>query len=1031
MHPDTDFPIFSNDPLVDKCMESIHESSALEIGPLPGCSREWLLYSLATKLQLSLFLVNEESQYETTVSHFSAIPDRLRKPLDVHCIPFAGESLQHTNLVALNDKLISYRAFINAQGPALFIGTLNSLNENFSLAIRMITLSKGQVIRRENLVTSLVEWNYTHQKFIETPSEFAVRGNIVDIFPLAYTMPVRIEYHDNTILQIRQFDPATQDSTGELDHVEIYAFTSKKTQISFQKLISGFPYIFNGTESVLEHSPNARMIYLSPPATALNTDLSVKMPYEPCLIPFTPGLSFADACLNYIRSLPKQYRIFFHCDSEGEVQRVRDILSDFIHRIQFSESPVEKGFLSHAHKVCVLSSIEIFQRNPVHFLTVRPTRTGLIKQSTDVFEPGDLVVHHSYGVGIFKGLKSVPNVSNPEITEEVMIIEYANESYLHVPKEHFFLLEKYIGTSETIKPALDDLGNKAWQKKKNSAMEAIADYAARILKLEASRSDISVNPLIVTSKEVHDFQLSFPYRDTPDQETATLEIHKDLSSGKLMNRLILGDVGFGKTEIAMRAAFINAFSGYQTAFLAPTTLLAMQHYRNITDRMKEYPLHIANLSRFTSGKEQREILKGLKEGTVDIVIGTHRLLQKDICFKHLNLLIIDEEQKFGVLQKDSIIMKNPRTHILSLSATPIPRTLYLSLMGARNMSAIFTPPRNRQSVDVKVLSKDNPAIISAMIAEVRRGGQIFYVHNRVYNIEQVKSRLEREIPSLRFAVAHGQMGEGDLKKTMSAFISHEIDCLIATSIIESGLDFPNVNTLIVNDAHLFGLADLYQLKGRVGRHDRKAFAYFIVPHQSTHDSRIRKKIKALESFSLPGGGYQVALKDLEIRGAGNILGTEQSGHIANIGFELYCRLLKETLSVMKQEPFIPFYDVDISLGEEGAIPSDFITAFSDRFQLMKSLSFMDSLDDLDNLRNKMKDQFGSLPEAVLNLFTTYEIKIMSRQRRITRIERQKSKIAIYFKHKSTRFIPSPPSSKLNIFEYVRQQILQLAVDHSL
>ncbi|MFA6600114.1 MAG: transcription-repair coupling factor [Candidatus Omnitrophota bacterium] len=623
-------------------------------------------------------------------------------------------------------------------------------------------IKTGTVMERESLAELLRGFRYEKREAVSRPGEFASRGNIVDIYPVTYRTPVRLEFEGDTLASIRDFSPADGKSLASFDEV--------------------------------------------------------------FLIPVTPAFA------------RKAGRLQAELESFEPLTELRDLL------------------------------------------------------------PGDFVVHLKYGIGKFLGTK---NLQTQGERKRHLAIEYANQEILYL--EIHEPLERYIG-GEGRAPKLSKLHGKEWERVKEKTRRAISGMAHELLEIQAKRSFGKGYAFPADNDWQRQFEAQFPFEETPDQEKAVEEVKRDMESPKAMDRLLAGDVGYGKTEVAMRAAFKAVMGGRQVAILVPTTVLAEQHYLVLKKRLKDFPVTVEVLSRFRSQKEQSGIVQSLKKGTTDILIGTHRLLSSDLVFKNLGLVIIDEEQRFGVQHKERL--KHYRTFIdvLALTATPIPRTLYMSLVGVRDMSAINTPPANRMPVDTTVTEYDDRIVRRAFDLELSREGQIYFVHNRVQSIEKVHEHLSELLPKVRFGVAHGQMGAHELEAVMQAFLERKIDCLIATNIIEAGLDIPNVNTIIVNRADLFGLADLYQLRGRVGRFPdrRQAYAYFMVPKNWVMTQDATKRLDAIERFTELGSGFKIALEDLEIRGAGNLLGTEQSGFIHAVGFDLYCRMLRQTLEEMKK-----------------------------------------------------------------------------------------------------------------------------------
>jgi transcription-repair coupling factor (superfamily II helicase) len=631
---------------------------------------------------------------------------------------------------------------------------------------------------------------------------------------------------------------------------------------------------------------------------------------------------------------------------------------------------IASGFVWEEARIAVLTDHEIFNR-----MLARPRKKRARRRSTSVrtesLRSGDYVVHVDYGIGRFVGLEKIG--SNGDSTE-CLVIRFDGGDRIFVPLDQMHLVEKYIGR-EGVQPRLDRLSGSRWQATRERARKAIEDVAQDLLRVYAAREIARTTAFGPDSQWQRELEASFPYEETPDQITVTREVKEDLETTQPADRLVCGDVGFGKTEVAIRAAFKAVMEGRQVAVLVPTTLLAFQHYRTFAERMKAFPVRIAMLSRFISPAEQKRVSTGLREGAVDLVIGTHRLLSRDIAFKDLGLLIVDEEHRFGVKHKERLKQIAQSVHVITLTATPIPRTLYMSLSGLRKISLIETPPRNRHPVKTEVTSFDEETIARAISEEVGRDGQVFFVHNRVQSIHSMKAFLERLLPGVRIGVGHGQMAEGELERVILDFIDRKFDVLVATMIIESGLDFPNANTLIVNRADRFGLAQLYQLRGRVGRGARQAYAYFLVPRQISLTQSAIKRLQAMEEFEELGSGYRLAMRDLEIRGAGNVLGVEQHGHVAAVGFELYCRMLKETVERLRGETRDEAPPCRVEVPYSCYLPDRYVPDADERMFLYKRFARMTAPEEVESMETELRDRFGDLPVPARALLDLAAIKL--------------------------------------------------------
>jgi transcription-repair coupling factor (superfamily II helicase) len=706
---------------------------------------------------------------------------------------------------------------------------------------------------------------------------------------------------------------------------------------------------------------------------------------------------------------------YIFCNNEGEIERFHDLLPPVeAEAIRFRVGIIAHGFTSPAAKVAVISDAEIFGRyknQRVHRRRVQLAHDPGARAQIDFSEliDGELVVHLEHGIAMYDGMRSISRGDGTR--EEVLVLEFAEQAKLYVPMEQAFLVSRYVGIGKK-NPPLSALGDERWGKAKRNAEKAVYDYAARLLETHAQRETMRGFAFPEDTKWMREFEASFLYTETKDQLTAIQETKADMESERPMDRLICGDVGFGKTEVAIRAAFKAVTGGKQVAFLVPTTVLAEQHYRNLRERMSDYPFNIGLLSRFGTTADRRKVVEGLRAGTVDIVVGTNRLIGKEVSFKDLGLLIVDEEQRFGVLQKERLKAQFPLVDCLTLSATPIPRTLYMSLMGARDMSTIETPPTNRIPVETFVCPYDERIIRDAVQRERAREGQVYFLHNRIASIQGIAKKIENLCPGCRVVVGHGQMDEDELELVMKQFVAGEADVLVSTTIIESGLDIPNANTIIIDRADRFGLADLYQLRGRVGRSNQKAYAYLMLPPGLITVGEARRRINAIKQYGSLGAGFKIAMRDLEIRGAGNILGTAQSGHIITIGFELYCALLKQAVAKLRGDRPAKRADAVVRLdfvvlresewtGKGAAsalapafLPAEYIGEAKERIQAYRRLHEAGRPEELEQLRGQWRDRYGRMPAPVENLLLTAEIRIAAAKRKVMIVEVREDRLML-------------------------------------
>jgi transcription-repair coupling factor (superfamily II helicase) len=721
----------------------------------------------------------------------------------------------------------------------------------------------------------------------------------------------------------------------------------------------------------------------------------------------------------------QDYAVHLFCNNDGERRRFEEVWWEYglgnVNELHIHLGALARGFLFDTAKAVVVTDAEVFGRYKVQ----RPRRLksphaqsakSLLDINFSELADGDYVVHIQHGIGRYLGLGRLPSTpgkpaadatTSAPLGEECLIIEYAPNDpaqpapKLYVPVSESHLVSKYVGAGKT-RPPLNTLGGTRWAKTKALAQEAVRDIAGEMLSIQAVRATQPGFAFPPDAPWQHEFEDSFLYEETPDQWQAIVAAKKDMETPKPMDRLVCGDVGYGKTEVAIRAAFKCALAGRQVAILVPTTVLAQQHYNTFRERMADYPVKIDLLCRFRTRKDQIKVIKDLAAGAVDIVIGTHRLVQNDVAFKDLGLVVIDEEQRFGVMHKEKFKRLRTMVDVLTLTATPIPRTLYLALAGARDMSTIETPPQDRLPVETLVAQYDERLIKDAIQRELNRSGQVFYLHNRVFDIEAVAARVRALVPQAKVAVGHGQMHADQLEDVMAAFVNGETDVLLSTTIIESGLDIPNANTIIIDRADRFGLSDLYQLRGRVGRYKHQAYAYLLLPRHAGLLTDARKRISAIKQYSSLGSGFKIAMRDLEIRGAGNLLGAEQSGHIAAVGFELYCQLLKQSVTSLKGEKVQPRLSVTVRLDfltddetePAACFPPSYIPEAQQRIEMYRKLAQIDDATSLRGLKNELRDRFGPLPPAADLVLKLADLKTLAAEKKVSLIETKEDKLMI-------------------------------------
>jgi transcription-repair coupling factor (superfamily II helicase) len=947
-------------------------------------------------------------------------------------------------------------------GQHIIVATRASLDQaapkHGALESAITQLQRGVALPMENLLERLVGSSYERVAQVTSRGQFAVRGGIVDLYSWQAPMPFRVEFFGDQIESLREFDIDTQTSVRDLKSVDVLLDQGALDQSDRVRDYVKRDHLVINIEPDMEGgaptTPGTRE--LAPPQIQISEGWIENGPedfsgaFQDCEIgEFAVGdLVLAEAKrAQFVERLEEWRRnnakIAIYFQTEGEIERFREIMAGSIEEVNFVEGTLARGFCFPAANLVVLSAAELFGRFAAHpRRRLRRAERNRAQIDFSELNEGDLVVHLEHGIGRFLGLVKIgrarpPGAPTPEVTDgpavrpyqeeqqEVLALEFADDAKLYVPLEQAYLVSRYVGAGKR-SPSLSSLGDGRWARAKIKAAASIFDYAGKMLAVQAQRETNPGYAFAPDTRWQSEFEHSFPFRETPDQMKAIIDTKMDMERPRPMDRLICGDVGFGKTEVAVRAAFKTVMDGKQVAVLAPTTVLAQQHFEVFRQRMLDYPVRIEMLSRFRSQSEQKKVLRLLREGGVDIVIGTHRLISGDVIFKDLGLVVIDEEQRFGVLHKEKFKELFKLVDVLTLSATPIPRTLYLSLVGVKDMSTIETPPLNRLPVETVVSAYDERLIRAAIDRELERQGQVFFLHNRVATIERVRDRIVDLCPLARVEIGHGQMDADELEGVMARFIAGKIDVLVCTTIIESGLDIPNANTIIIDRADQFGLADLYQLRGRVGRAEHKAYAYLLLPREMMTVGAARKRISAIKQYSSLGAGFRIAMRDLEIRGAGSILGTAQSGHIVAIGFDLYCQLLKQAVTQLKGKKPRFRLDVDLNLDFVATNEAEFvqqpmsaavrsglafgkkpvieripafipITYVSDpslRIRAYRDVAEVTTQEQLQRLGRDWRDRFGPFPAAVDNLFGLIEIKLAAAKSGINRVEVRDRKLML-------------------------------------
>ncbi|MCK5781712.1 MAG: transcription-repair coupling factor [Flavobacteriales bacterium] len=961
--------------------------------------------------------------------------------------PYQIEETDNSNVLMRAEVL----SRINSRRkPAIIVTYPDALFEKVITRKEMdkhsLKVALGDNISIDFLNELLFEYKFNRVDFVVEPGDFSVRGGIVDVYSFSNDNPYRIEFFGDEVDSIRTFDIESQLSIDKVNKFKIIPNVENKrvdeVREGFLKYISKDSIVvFNDADSTglrldklfdkatqTFESIKGELNHIEPDQLFISSKEFYKSLMEFSLIEFatkplfkadyfvkvnaTPQPSFNKnfemLTQNLAENSHKGFQNLLLCANEKQIKRFSEIFEDIGHNIKYKARvfPIHEGFIDVDNKLVVYTDHQIFER--YHKFNLKNTnaksQTITIKELTSL-AIGDHVTHIDHGIGKFGGLQKIE--VEGRIQEAIKLI-YSDNDILYVSIHSLYKISKFNG-KDGKPPKVNKLGSPAWKALKNKTKKKVKEIAYDLIQLYAKRRSQKGFQFAPDTYMQHELEASFIYEDTPDQFTATQDVKADMESERPMDRLVCGDVGFGKTEVAIRAAFKAATDGKQVAILVPTTILAFQHYKTFSERLKNMPVTINYMNRFRSAKQKREIIADLKEGKIDIVIGTHQLVGKSIEFKDLGLLIIDEEQKFGVAIKDKLKTIKENIDTLTLTATPIPRTLQFSLMAARDLSIINTPPPNRHPIDTQVVGFSEEVIRDAISYEISRGGQVFFIHNRIENIKEVAGMVQRLVPGAKVAIGHGRMDGKTLEKLTLAFIEGEFDVLVSTTIVESGIDVPNANTMIINNANNFGLSDLHQMRGRVGRSNKKAFCYFIAPPYSAMTEEARKRLMALEQYSGLGQGLNIAMKDLEIRGAGDMLGGEQSGFMAEMGFDTYQKILGEAIDELKENEFKELFDSESTDDEKAYVKDcqldtdfeilltdDYVNNISERLSLYNELNSVKNEDELKKYQENLEDRFGKLPSQTFDLLNSMRVKWMATELGFEKLVMKKSKLIAYF-----------------------------------
>ncbi|WP_212001468.1 transcription-repair coupling factor [Chitinophaga sp. HK235] len=1005
-----------------------------------------------------LFILNDKEE----AAYFQNDLESLSQALDIFYFPDSFKKTGQFQELNSSHSMLRTEALMKFSGDTVRKKILVTYPEALwekvagskAFSTNMVQLKVGDVLKVDPLLEKMVAWGFEHTDFVYEPGQYALRGGILDIYSFGNEKPYRIELFGEDIDSIRLFDPESQLSERKLTQVTLIANMDTHT-------------VDHMKTSLVEFLPANTIVWMKDPAYIrdvveqmeqrlddwLQTGQKVKVNDDEDMTLNSDDFEKAAPLMEQLLQkttivfgnkeyLPEngiqpetitfdtqeqpvfnrqfdlllkdlgqhnnsKYSLFIFADNPRQLERLRSIFEDLKADFVFFPIPVaiSNGYIDHSLKLVCYTDHQIFQR--FHKSRVKQAynkNKAITMKTLRELQPGDYVTHIDHGVGVYSGLQKIE--SGGKMQEAIRII-YKNNDLLYVNINSLHKISKYTG-KEGVEPRVNKLGSDAWDKLKEKAKTQVKDIAKDLIQLYAVRKaqqGFAHSPDTYLQTEL---EASFIYEDTPDQSKATADVKRDMEGPAPMDRLVCGDVGFGKTEVAIRAAFKSIVDGKQAAILVPTTILAFQHYKTFSERLKDFPCTVDYINRFKSSKEKKETLQRLQEGKIDIIIGTHALLSKDVKFKDLGVLIVDEEQKFGVSAKEKLKQFKHNVDTLTLTATPIPRTLQFSLMGARDLSIINTPPPNRQPIDTEVQVFNQDAIREAIYYETERGGQVYFVHNRVKGLAEMAGLIQGLCPDLSIATAHGQLEGHHLEEVVLDFIDRKYDVLVCTNIVESGVDIPNANTIIINNAHHFGLSDLHQLRGRVGRSNKKAFCYLLAPPMSTLTADSRKRLQTLEQHSELGSGFQIAMRDLDIRGAGNLLGGEQSGFMAEIGFDMYQKILDEAIRELKQNEFRDLFkeqleekkdfvnDCTIDTDLEILIPDTYIESIQERLNLYQELDNITEDSILQHFEKALVDRFGQLPEPVKDLLTMIRCRWMAIQLGFEKMMLKEENLRCYF-----------------------------------
>ncbi|MCB0456414.1 MAG: transcription-repair coupling factor [Flavobacteriaceae bacterium] len=1043
--------LFSQSSNTRKLQEAItHSQNLTHIQGLVGSALSLVIAEVFKSSEVPfLVILNDKEEGAYHLNDLEAVlgedtvlfyPGSYRRPYQIEETDNANVLLRSEVLNRINSR--KKPAIIVTYPEALFekVVTKKELERN------TLKVHVGEELSIDFVNEVLFEYHFKRTDFVTEPGEFSVRGGILDVFSFSNDEPYRIEFFGDEIESIRTFDVETQLSLEQKKKVSIIPNVENKMldekRETFLQYIASKTVVFLKNEELLLNSIHKLFVKASEIFSSITTEVKLSEPealfctsallkeqlksFKTVTIAASVNAADASAITFHIKPQPsfnKQFNVlidhlnentqkgfknYIFCSSEAQAKRFHDIFEDTHQHVEQFETvvfPLYQGFRDEDQKLICYTDHQIFERyHKFQLKNGYAKKQAITLKELTSLEIGDYVTHIDHGIGKFGGLQKIDVEGKPQ---EAIKLIYGDRDILYLSIHSLHKISKFNGKDGSV-PKIYKLGSSAWKALKQKTKTRVKEIAFNLIELYAKRRLQKGFSYAPDSYLQHELESSFIYEDTPDQVTATEDVKRDMESEQPMDRLVCGDVGFGKTEVAIRAAFKAVDNGKQVAVLVPTTILAFQHFKTFSERLSDMPVKVDYLNRFRSAKQRSEVLEGLANGSLDIVIGTHQLVNKSVAFKDLGLLIIDEEQKFGVAVKDKLKTIKENVDTLTLTATPIPRTLQFSLMAARDLSVINTPPPNRYPVETQVVRFSEGVIRDVVRYEISRGGQVFFVHNRIENIQEVAGMVQRLVPDAKIGIGHGQMEGKKLEDVMLRFMNNEFDVLVSTTIIESGLDVPNANTIFINNANNFGLSDLHQMRGRVGRSNKKAFCFFITPEYSAMTDEARKRITALEQFTDLGSGFQIAMKDLEIRGAGDLLGGEQSGFINEIGFETYQKILAEAIDELKEKEFKDLYagtqhekkeflketviDTDFTL----LFPDDYINNITERLHLYTQLNELKTEAELQKFEAELIDRFGELPKPAVDLLNSVRIKWRALQMGLERVVMKNKKLTGYF-----------------------------------